>query len=84
MSTPKQALMTGTAPCPPPRLAELPRMVPMFRAAATFGLSRSTLYRAANAGDIRLVKLGRSTLVDSESVLAWLASLPAITPKAAA
>lgn len=84
MPTSKRALMTEMAPRPVARLPELPRVVPMFRAPAAFGVSRSTIYRAANAGDIRLVKLGRSTLVDSESVLAWLANLPTITPKAVA
>ncbi len=41
------------------------------------GLSRSTLYRAAMDGRLRLVKAGRSTLVDYASLRALLDGLPA-------
>ncbi len=53
-----------------------PLMVPLPQAPAVTGLSRSALYRAAGRGEIRLVKLGRSTLVDLASVRAFLTSLP--------
>ncbi len=42
-----------------------------------FGIPRSTLYRLAAAGHVRMVKLGRTTLVDFASVRAFLASAPA-------
>lgn len=54
----------------------LPEMVPLPRAPALFGLSRSHLYRLAAEGRIRLVKAGARTLVDAASVRAFLASLP--------
>jgi hypothetical protein len=41
------------------------------------GLSRSGLYRAAARGEIELRKLGRSTLVLTESLDRFLAGLPA-------
>ena len=44
---------------------------------ARFGIPRSTLYRLAAAGHVRMVKLGRTTLVDFASVRAFLASAPA-------
>ena len=44
---------------------------------ARFGIPRSTLYRLAAAGHIRMLKLGRTTLVDFGSVRAFLASAPA-------
>lgn len=47
------------------------------QAPAVFGLSRSAIYRAAAEGQIKLVKLGRSTLVDAASARAFLANLPA-------
>ena len=50
--------------------------VPLPRAPAVTGMSRSAIYRAAAAGHIRLLKLGKSTLVDLASVRAFLASLP--------
>ena len=52
-------------------------MVPLARAPAIFGLSRSGLYRLHAAGKIRLVKLStRRVLVDCASVRAFLATLP--------
>lgn len=44
---------------------------------ARFGIPRSTLYRLAAAGHVRMVKLGRTTLVDFASVRAFLDSAPA-------
>ena len=54
-----------------------PEMVPLPRAPAVFGLSRSGLYRLAAEGRIRMVKIGARTLVDAASVRAFLATLPA-------
>lgn len=53
-----------------------PEMVPLPRAPAIFGLSRSHLYRLAGEGRIRLVKVASRTLVDAASVRAFLATLP--------
>ncbi len=53
-----------------------PEMVPLPRAPAIFGLSRSHLYRLAAEGQIRMVKAGARTLVDAASVRRFLASLP--------
>ena len=53
-----------------------PEMVPLPRAPALFGLSRSHLYRLAADGRIRMVKAGARTLVDAASVRDFLASLP--------
>ena len=66
---------------PPERL---PVKVPMTRAPETFGTSRSAIYRAAAAGHIKLSKLGKTTLVDTASMLAFLDGLPALNPKQAA
>ncbi|MBM3592314.1 MAG: helix-turn-helix domain-containing protein [Alphaproteobacteria bacterium] len=49
---------------------------PIRQACAISGLSRSGMYRAAAAGRIRLLKHGRSSLVDMVSVREYLASLP--------
>ncbi len=53
-----------------------PEMVPLPRAPAVFGLSRSHLYRLAGEGRIRLVKVASRTLVDAASVRNFLATLP--------
>jgi hypothetical protein len=45
-------------------------------ACQVFGYSRSSLYRDAARGRIRLLKRGRTTLVDFASVRAYLATLP--------
>lgn len=50
---------------------------PLPETEAVSGLSRSTLYRLAGEGRIRLVKSGRTTLADLASVRRHLASLPA-------
>ena len=47
------------------------------------GLSRSGIYRAWHAGDLVLVKAGNSTLVDAESLRAYLARLPRVLPPGA-
>lgn len=54
----------------------LPEMVPLPKAPAIFGLSRSNLYRLAADRQIRMVKMGARTLVDAASVRKFLASLP--------
>lgn len=84
MPTPTDAPDTGSATASHPSLPALPRLVPLPSAQRTFGPSRATFYRAAAAGQVRLVKVGRGTFVETESALAWLASLPSVTPKAAA
>jgi hypothetical protein len=54
----------------------LPIALPLAKALAVLGLSRSTLYREAGRGKIALLKIGRSTLVDMASARAFMASLP--------
>ena len=49
---------------------------PLNRACALSGLSRSGIYRAAAEGKIKLIKAGRTTLVDMASVRHFLADLP--------
>jgi hypothetical protein len=61
-----------------------PVAVPLTKASAIYGLSRSSIYRAAAAGEIILLKIGRNTLVDAASARAYLGRLPRLTPKSAA
>jgi len=56
-------------------------MIPLPRAPAVFGLSRSALYRLAAEGRVRLVKMGCRTLVDAGSVRRFLAALPPMQPR---
>jgi hypothetical protein len=53
-----------------------PLALPLARAVAWSGLSRSTIYRMAAQGRVRLMKCGRSTLVDAASLRAVVAALP--------
>lgn len=61
-----------------PRDEEFMSNIPPFQtvpeAAATFRVSRSSLYSLAKAGKIRLRKLGGRTLVDTSEILAMLGS----------
>ena len=61
--------------------ANLPVKIRLPEAPAIFGISRSAIYRAASAGHVKLSKLGRTTLVDSASVLTYLDGLPVLNPK---
>lgn len=54
----------------------LPRYAPIPRAIAILGIGRSTLYKEAGRGNIRLIKAGWRTLVDIPHALAWMATLP--------
>lgn len=49
---------------------------PILVAVAASGLSRSAIYREAAKGNIVLLQLGRTTLVDMASARTFLASLP--------
>ena len=66
---------TPPASTPP---AVLPITVRIADAVRMFGLSRATLYRLAVAGRIRLVKVGRRSLLDVASMQRHLAGLPAL------
>jgi excisionase family DNA binding protein len=57
-----QARMAGGRP------AADPMAYTLDRAAAACGLSRSTLYRHAKAGRLRLLRVGGRTLVDAASL----------------
>jgi excisionase family DNA binding protein len=56
--------------------AALPRYAPIPRACEITGLGRSTIYKLAGEGTLRLVKAGHRTLVDVEHALRWMAELP--------
>jgi len=62
-------------------MQSLPEMIPLPRATAVHGLSRSAIYRLAAEGKIRLVKHGARTLVDCGTVRAFLAALPTLQPR---
>jgi hypothetical protein len=61
-------------PCAP--AGAEPLALPIPQAMAVTGLSRSAVYREAGRGNIKLLKLGRTTLVCMASARAFLASLP--------
>ena len=66
-------LSLATAEAPnrkPTRPAADPLAYTLNDATAACGLSRSTLYRHAKAGRLRLVKVGGRTLVDAASLRA--------------
>jgi predicted DNA-binding transcriptional regulator AlpA len=53
-----------------------PEALPISVAVATYGMSRSCLYRLASEGRIKIVKNGRQSLVLAADLRAYLASLP--------
>jgi excisionase family DNA binding protein len=44
----------------------------------TFRISRATFYRAVNAGQLRITKIGRATRVTEADAQAWINSLPTV------
>ncbi len=74
---------SGGAPSHDPHTLQ-PLALPLARAVAWSGLSRSTIYRMAAHGRVRLVKAGRSTLVDAGSLRAVIAGLPPATLRSGA
>lgn len=57
----------------------LPLMVSVSDAPKVFGVSRSHIYRIAEQGRIDLVKMGRRTMVKTETMLAYINSLQPMT-----
>ncbi|WP_406854674.1 helix-turn-helix domain-containing protein [Alsobacter sp. KACC 23698] len=49
-------------------------------AVRTSGVSRSKLYEALAAGELRAKKYGRRTIILRDELKAWLASFPDLTP----
>ena len=53
-----------------------PRYAPIPRAIEITGLARSTIYKLAGQGKLRLVKAGGRTLVDMDHAMQWMGTLP--------
>ena len=43
--------------------------------AAAYGVSRSTVYKEIETGRLRILKVGRRTLISLEAAAAWLAGM---------
>ncbi|OUI86600.1 hypothetical protein HC62_04045 [Acetobacter tropicalis] len=63
---------TGTTP--------LPLLVSVSSAPRVFGMSRSYIYKLAKRGEIDLVKMGGATMIRTESMHAYINSLPPMKP----
>lgn len=55
-----------------------PQLMTVREFLAAFRISRSSFYREINAGRLRVVKLGRATLVTRDDAEHWMANLPEI------
>lgn len=62
------------------RSSALPLMVSVSDAPKVFGMSRSHAYRLKEQGLIEMVKMGRATMIKTSTMLAYIASLPAMKP----
>jgi hypothetical protein len=63
-----------------------PKFAPLAQWCAISGMSRTATYNALGRGDLKAVKCGARTLLDVDTGLAWLRSLPPAqvrAPKAA-
>jgi excisionase family DNA binding protein len=50
-------------------------------AAAAAGAGRDTLYRAIRDGGLTARKIGARTVIETDELKRWLASMPAIPPR---
>lgn len=48
------------------------------------GMGRTRVFEALANGELKAIKLGRRTLIDTEAGLAWLAAQPAWRPLSSA
>jgi excisionase family DNA binding protein len=53
-----------------------PAFATIAEASRLIGLQRTSIYKLAGAGSLRLVRAGGRSLVDIEHALAWLRSQP--------
>jgi excisionase family DNA binding protein len=58
------------------KMAIEPLYLSINAAAETFGLSRSSIYRAAHAGLLEIVKVGRCSLISMQSLKALMDNAP--------
>ena len=61
----------------------LPALVPIGRSKPAFGWSRSTSYRLAAAGKLRVRKIGSGSYVETASALELIDAAPLVQPAAA-
>lgn len=62
--------------------AELAKWAYTIREIATLvGISRASLYRVMNSGELRSMKVGRRTLVRTPDLQAWMESWPQASPR---
>ena len=60
-----------------------PLAYPVADAAAEIGSNRTAMYQAARAGKLKILKVGRRSVVTDEELRRFVSSLPAYTPRAA-
>lgn len=53
-----------------------PALIPLPKAPALLGLSRSSIYRAVQQGQLSMKKVGRSSFITAASALVFLDGLP--------
>lgn len=59
----------------------LPALVPVGRSKSAFGWSRSTSYRLAASGKIKIRKIGAGSYVETASALDLIEEAPLVQPK---
>jgi hypothetical protein len=55
-----------------------PKFISLLEFGTRYRCSRSTTYRLAQSGAIKIVKRGRSSLISLEEAEIWASSLPAL------
>ncbi len=63
--------------------SNLPVLIPVPQSKSFVGLARSTVYRLASEGRLKLLKVDGRTFIDRASFEAFLASLPVVDVKPA-
>lgn len=81
MSTPIVSAVSGQAA---PTSVYPRRLLRVQTAADAADVSRSTIYRAINAGSLDLVKIGTAAAITADSFERWIARLPRASSETAA
>jgi hypothetical protein len=76
--SPTPSVLQDASPAPEPtaRPAPMPEYARISDVVNLYGVTRTRLYEEAGAGNIRMVKFGRQTLVDLASLRAFMQCLP--------
>jgi excisionase family DNA binding protein len=82
-SSERDGVEQGELATVPPEVAERDGILActVNEACRRTGVGRTRIYQAIGSGELRALKCGNRTLIDTDSIRRWIASLPTVTPR---